>query len=102
MARILTALMRFDQIPQALRFFHGPGCLFPRADRRCPFERSPQTEHAHLEAHERRDTVLLIRMHGSLIGALGATLNPSGVSLDPSLDLKASRLKKRLLCGTNE
>src|SRR5437867_1900634 len=98
---ILTAL---DQIPQTLRFFHGARCLLLRADRRCLFERSPQAEDTHLETHERGDAVLLmlIRMHVSLIGALGATLNPSGVWLDPSLDLKASRLKKRLLCGTNE
>src|SRR5438876_10450453 len=97
MARILTALVRFDQIPQALRFFHGHGCLFPRADRRCPFERSPQTEHAHLEAHERRDTVMLIRMHVSLIGALGATLESKRGLARPQLGFESIKAQEKTL-----
>src|SRR6267378_1271301 len=104
MAMILTALVRFDQILQTLRFDQGSSRIgdILRADRRRLFERSPQAEHTHLETHERHLIVLLVRMHGSLIGAFGGTLNPSGVELDPNLDLKAPRLKKRLLCGTIE
>ncbi len=93
--------MRLDQIPQTLRFDQGASRHLLRADRRGLFERSPQAEHTHLETHERHIIVLLVRMHGCLIGEFGGTVNPIGVALDPQPGFESTKAQEKTLVRDN-